>query len=50
MHASHYDIALSKRQLAIRAGAIEIAWREARAVMMRRLITGSMGEPQEAYE
>lgn len=49
-HASHYDIALSKRQLAIKAGAIEITWREAGAMMMRRRITGSMGEPHEAYE
>lgn len=32
----HFDIALSKRALAVRAGAVEITWREAAQQMMRR--------------
>jgi len=33
----HYDISLSKRALAIEAGAIEIEWREAPAIARRCL-------------
>lgn len=33
----HYDIALSKRALAVKAGALEIQWREAPAIARRCL-------------
>lgn len=33
----HYDIALSKRSLAVQAGALEIEWRDAPAVAKRCL-------------
>lgn len=45
---SHYDIALSKRALAITAGAVEITWRQAGAMNMRRRITGALGPAAEA--
>ncbi|WP_213761752.1 DUF4031 domain-containing protein [Caballeronia sp. dw_19] len=47
---SHYDIALSKRALAVAAGAIEITWRQAGAMNMRRRITGELGAPAEAED
>jgi hypothetical protein len=49
-HDSHYDIALSKRAAAIQAGAVEITWRQAGAMNMRRRVTGSLGRPEEAEE
>lgn len=49
-HDSHYDIALSKRALAVRAGAAEITWRQAGAMTMRRRVTGRLGDPQDAIE
>lgn len=45
---SHYDIALSKRALAVEAGAIEITWRQAGAMNARRRIAGHLGAPNEA--
>jgi hypothetical protein len=42
---SHYDIALSKRALAVKAGAIEITWRQAGAMNMQRRVTGNLGDP-----
>lgn len=47
---SHYDIALSKRALAVAAGAVEITWRQTGAMNMRRRITGELGPPEEAEE
>lgn len=47
-HPSHYDIALSKRALAVAAGAIEITWREAGAMNARRRMTGVLGKPEDA--
>lgn len=47
-HDSHYDIAQSKRALAIEAGAIPITWRQAGAMNYRRRITGALGLPAEA--
>lgn len=45
---SHYDIALSKRALAVRAGAVEITWLQASAMNLRRRITGQLGPAAEA--
>lgn len=45
---SHYDIALSKKALAIHFGAIPITWRQASAMNARRRITGELGAPGEA--
>ena len=45
---SHYDIALSKRTLAVRAGAIEITWRQAGAMSRQRIVTGVLGAPSTA--
>lgn len=47
---SHYDIALSKKALAIQYGAIEITWRQAGAMNTRRKITGELGKPEEAVK
>ncbi len=47
---SHYDIALSKRALAVRAGAVEITWRQASAMNLRRKVTGELGAPEDASE
>lgn len=47
---SHYDIALSKKALAIQFGAIEITWRQAGAMNSRRRVTGSLGKPEDAVE
>lgn len=49
-HSSHYDIALSKRKLALDAGAVEITWRQAGAMNARRRVTGSLGSPEDAEE
>ena len=49
-HASHYDIALSKRSLAVKAGARQITWREAGAMNFRRRVTGELGEPSGSVE
>lgn len=45
---SHYDIALSKKALAIEAGAIPITWRQAGAMNSRRRVTGALGSPDDA--
>jgi hypothetical protein len=47
-HASHYDIAVSKKTLAIRYGAVPITWRETGMMCRMRRVTGAMGTPQEA--
>lgn len=44
----HFDIALSKRKLAVAAGAVEITWRQAGAMSWRRRIEGKLGSPAEA--
>lgn len=45
---SHYDIALSKKALALAAGAIPITFRQAGAMNARRRVEGFLGEPEEA--
>lgn len=42
---SHFDIALSKRALAVAAGAIEITWRQCGEMTARRRTTGELGGP-----
>jgi len=45
---SHYDIAKSKRALAVTAGAVQITLRQAAAMNFRRRVTGSLGSPDDA--
>lgn len=45
---SHYDIALSKRALAVVAGAIEITMRQAAVMNAERRRTGRLCSPAEA--
>jgi hypothetical protein len=47
-HRAHFDIALSKRALAVDAGAIEITLRETAAMCARRRVTGELGSPADA--
>lgn len=47
---SHYDIALSKKALAIAAGAVQITLKQAAAMNARRRVTGELGKPEEAWE
>ena len=47
---SHYDIALSKKSLAIQYGAIQITWKQAGSMNFRRKITGELGKPEDAVE
>lgn len=49
-HDSHYDISLTKRALAIAAGAVEITWRQTGALCFRRRATGTLGDPADAIE
>ena len=47
-HDSHYDICLSKRALAVKAGAVQITIRQAAMMCARRRETGSLGSPRDA--
>lgn len=47
---SHYDIAKSKRGLAVAAGAVEITLLQASAMNFRRRVTGELGSPDDAVE
>jgi hypothetical protein len=44
----HFDIALSKRALAVEAGAVEITWRQAGAMMWFQRRGLPMGSPETA--
>lgn len=46
--SSHYDIALSKRALAVQFGAVEITLRQAAMMNRRRGVTGQLGDPADA--
>jgi hypothetical protein len=45
---SHYDIALSKRAIAVQLGAVEITWRQSGAMTAARGALGALGSPDEA--
>ena len=47
-HDSHYDIALTMRAKAIRAGAIGISYRQCSLMTMVRRRTGSLPPPERA--
>lgn len=49
-HDSHYDVALSKRALAVEFGAIEISWRQCGSMVFKRRVTGELGLPADAEE
>jgi Protein of unknown function (DUF4031) len=44
----HYDIALSKRAIAVEHGAVEITLRQLAAMSRRQKVTGTLGTPNEA--
>lgn len=44
----HYDIALSKRALAVQAGAVEISWRVCGMMAANRKAGDEMGTPETA--
>lgn len=44
----HYDIAMSKRALAVAAGAVQVSMRQAAAMNARRRATGRLGSPDNA--
>lgn len=46
----HFDICLSKRERAVKAGAIEISQRTVGYMSMRRRITGFFGSPDNAEQ
>ena len=46
----HFDIAFSKRQTAIDAGAVAITWKQCGAMCALRVREGALGEPATAVE
>lgn len=46
----HFDIALVKRALAVRAGAVEITWRQCGLMTHRREVEGILGHPDTALD
>lgn len=49
-HDSHYDISLGMREKALRAGAIEITWRQTGAMVIRRRVMSILGSPHDAEQ
>lgn len=49
-HTSHYDIALSKRALAVKAGAVEVTQRQLGALTILRRGTGKIPTLAEAND
>lgn len=47
---SHYDIALSKREAAVRRGAVEITMRQCASMVSLRRFGQPMGDPATAIE
>lgn len=47
-HHSHYDIAQSKRALAIKKGAVEVSQKTLACMCMHRKEFGRLGSPEEA--
>jgi hypothetical protein len=47
-HREHFDIAMSKRALAIAAGAVPITVKQCAAMCRRRAETGTLGQPEDA--
>ncbi len=46
----HFDIAISKRRLALKNGAVEITWRQCAAMCRRRAVLGELGDPLTAVD
>lgn len=46
----HFDIAKSKRRLAIFHGAVNIDMRQLAAMELRRMVTGNLGSPDDAED
>ncbi len=44
----HYDICLTKRALAVAAGAVEVTMRQLACMSRRHKVTGDFGKPEEA--
>lgn len=49
-YKSHFDIAMSKRALAVKCGAQEISVYQVAAMVRRRSVTGALGSPDDAIE
>lgn len=46
----HFDIAKSKKKLAVKFGAIEITWRQCGSMEARRSQLGYLGDPSDSEE
>ena len=49
-YKSQFDIALTKRALAVKRGALEITAQQVASMVRRRQVTGSLGSPDDAIE
>lgn len=47
-HDEHFDIAMSKREAALAAGAVAITYPQASCMSLRRRVTGALGKPEDA--